>query len=64
MYEYLFIKMDGCMCIDISSGFLADEKHVWGLSLIHFQEESYERVLEEIDFSNKLLHLPVICRKT
>ena len=48
MYEYLSIKMAGCMCIDISSGFLADEKHVWGLSPIHFQEEYYERVLARI----------------
>lgn len=28
---------------------LADEKHVWGLSPIHFQKEYYERVLEEIN---------------
>ena len=48
MYEYLSTKMAGCMYIDISSGFLADEKHVWGLSPIHFQKEYYERVLEEI----------------
>ena len=49
MYDYLYQKMSGCVYIDISSGYLADEKHVWGLSPIHFQREYYERVLEEIN---------------
>lgn len=48
MYEYLSTKMAGCMCIDVSAAYLADEAHVWGLSPIHFQKEYYERVLEEI----------------
>lgn len=48
MYDYLFQKMNGCIRIDISPGYLADEKHKWGLAPIHFQKEYYERVLEEI----------------
>lgn len=49
MYDYLYQKLNGCIHVDISSGYLADEKHVWGLSPIHFQREYYERVLEEIN---------------
>lgn len=49
MYDYLYKKMTDCIYIDISSGYLADEKHVWGLSPIHFQKEYYEKVLEEIN---------------
>ncbi len=49
MYEYLCERLSGCICIDVSPRYLADEKHVWGLSPIHFQKEYYENVLREIN---------------
>ncbi len=48
MYEYLGNKFKGCIYIDISMGYLADEGHVWGLSPIHFQKEYYEEVWWQI----------------
>lgn len=49
MYDYLHQRLSGCNCIDISEGYFADERHVWGLSPIHFQKEYYENVLQEMN---------------
>jgi len=49
MYDYMYKNMVGCSFIDISERYMADCKHIWGLSPIHFQKEYYEDVLREIN---------------
>jgi len=34
--------------VDLNCGTYADERHKWGLAPMHYQEEYYQRVLEEI----------------
>lgn len=51
-YEYLYHKfkeyIPNAHVINLSGDYVADEKHKWGLSPMHFQKEYYEKVLSEI----------------
>ena len=44
--------------IDITSAYLADENHKWGLSAMHYQAEYYQNAIKEIEniiYGNKIM---------
>lgn len=48
MENKLIACLPGIHVIDLSKDFCADEKHKWGLSPMHYQEEYYKHVLHEL----------------
>lgn len=55
MYNYLEFKLNGCFIIDISHNFLASEKHQWGLSPFHYEDNyifEFEKILSEFFIKN------------
>ena len=48
MYDALSGAMPGAKVIDTKGHFIADQNHKWGLSIIHYEEDYYRYVLNEI----------------
>ena len=48
MYDYVEEKLSGCVVLDFSEKYYADENHKWGLSTMHYERDYYIRVLNEL----------------
>lgn len=48
MYDYVEQKLPGCISLDFHGEYYADENHKWGLSTMHYEQDYYIRVLNEL----------------
>lgn len=48
MYIWLERCLDNPKVIDVSKSYRADEKHKWGLAVMHYQPEYYDEVIETL----------------
>lgn len=48
MYDYVEKRLPGCISLDFHAKYYADENHKWGLSTMHYEQDYYIRVLNEL----------------
>lgn len=48
MYDILFHNLSGCHIVDCMEGAYGSETHLWGLSIIHYEDIYYKKILEKL----------------